>query len=326
VPSRWLLRLDALLRAVGLDHVPLADPVILSAAARLDAAPYRPLLPAEARPPLSARPRRLSVTQIETWLGDPYAVYARHILGLKALPALDADPGRADLGLSIHAALAEFVRRFPRELPADAEAQLLAIGRRHFGALLSRPGAWAFWWPRFERIVRWLAREELAHRRATVESYGECSGSLTLPGFPGGSFEVTAKADRIDRLRSGGFLLIDYKTGTVPTKRSLQAGFAPQLPLEAAILRDGSFGRVSGTPVALEYWKLGGRVPAGQRCPIDDGNPSRLIDLAVAKLRALVTRFDDPATPYLAVPEPERRPRFSDYEHLERLGSSGVEE
>jgi len=304
----------------------MADPAIRSAVQQLDAAIYRPLPPAEPAPPVSARPRKLSVTQIETWLGDPYAVYARHILGLKALPALDADPGRADLGSRIHETLAAFIRRFPRELPADAEAELLAIGRRHFGALLSRPGAWAFWWPRFERIVRWLVREERMHRRATIESFGECSGSLILRGFPGGPFEVTAKADRIDRLTSGGFLLIDYKTGAVPTKRTLQAGFAPQLPLEAAILRDGSFGRVSGTPVALEYWKLGGRVPAGQRYPIDDGNPGVLIAMALAKLRALVTRFDDPATPYLAVPEPERRPRFSDYEHLERVGRSGVEE
>jgi ATP-dependent helicase/nuclease subunit B len=326
VPSRWLLRLDAVLRAAGLETVTMADPAILSAVSRLDAATYRPLPPAEARPPLSARPRKLSVTQIETWLGDPYSVYARHILGLRALPALDADPGRGDLGSCIHETLAEFVRRFPRELPADAEAELLAIGRRHFGSLLSRPGAWVFWWPRFERIVRWLVQEERAHRRATIESFGECSGSLILRGLPGGAFEVTAKADRIDRLTSGEFLLIDYKTGAVPTRRKVQAGFAPQLPLEAAILRDGSFGSVSGTPAGLEYWKLGGRVPAGQRCPIDDGNPGVLIAMALAKLRALVTRFDDPATPYLAVPEPERRPRFSDYQHLERVGRSGVEE
>jgi ATP-dependent helicase/nuclease subunit B len=326
VPSRWLSRLDAVLRAVGLEHAPMADPAILGARSGLDSAPYQPLPPAEPQPPLSARPRKLSVTQIETWLADPYAVYARHILDLKALPALDADPGRADLGIRIHEALADFVRRFPRELPVDAEAELLAIGRQRFGSLLSRPGVWAFWWPRFERIVRWLVREERMHRLATTESFGERSGSLILCDLPGGPFEVTAKADRIDRLTSGGFLLIDYKTGVVPTKRTVQAGLALQLPLEAAILREGAFGGVSGIPVALEYWKLGGRVPAGQRYPIDDGDPAALIEMALAKLRALVSRFDDPATPYLALPEPARRPRFSDYEHLERVGRSGVEE
>ncbi|MFZ3234938.1 MAG: PD-(D/E)XK nuclease family protein, partial [Stellaceae bacterium] len=130
----------------------------------------------------------------------------------------------------------------------------------------------------------------------------------------------------IDRLASGAFLLVDYKTGSLPTKKAVRTGFAPQLPLEALILRDGSFGEVSGTPAALEYWKLGGRTPAGQRCPVDDGDPGALVDRARAKLRALVERFDDPATPYLAVPVPARQPRFSDYEHLERVRRSEVDE
>jgi ATP-dependent helicase/nuclease subunit B len=326
VPSRWLLRLDTVLRACGLGHALRSDPTILAAADGLDAAEYRPSPPAAPRPPLSARPRKLSVTQIETWLGDPYAIYARHILGLTALDELDADPGRADLGTCIHEALAEFVRRFPRQLPPDPVSELIAIGRRHFGAVLSRPGAWAFWWPRFERIVRWLVAEEATHRQAIIESFSELKGSLTLRGLPGGSFELTATADRIDRLVSGAFLLIDYKTGSLPARKAIGAGYAPQLPLEGLILRDGSFGAVSGTPAALEYWKLGGRAPAGMRCPIDDGEPRALVDRAGAKLHALVERFDDPATPYLAIPIPARRPRFSDYEHLERVGRGEIEE
>jgi ATP-dependent helicase/nuclease subunit B len=303
-----------------------SDPTILAVADGLDAVEYRPAPPAAPRPPLSARPRKLSVTQIETWLGDPYAIYARHILGLTALDELDADPGRADLGICIHEALAEFVRRFPRQLPSEPVSELIAIGRRHFGAVLSRPGAWAFWWPRFERIVRWLVAEEATHRQAIIESFGELKGSLTLRGLPGGSFELTATADRIDRLASGAFLLIDYKTGSLPAKKAIGAGYAPQLPLEALILRDGSFGAVSGAPAALEYWKLGGRAPAGMRCPIGDGEPRALVDRAGAKLHALVERFDDPDTPYLAIPVPARKPRFSDYEHLERVGRGEIEE
>ncbi len=84
VPSRWLLRLDTVLRACGLDHALRSDPTILAVADGLDAVEYRPSPPAAPRPPIAARPRQLSVTQIETWLGDPYAIYARHILGLTA--------------------------------------------------------------------------------------------------------------------------------------------------------------------------------------------------------------------------------------------------
>jgi len=319
VPSRWLLRLDTLLSAVGLDEALRPDETIRHAVELIDEADrYRPLPPPEPRPPLSARPRSLSVTQIETWMRDPYAIYARHILGLKPLEELDADPGRAELGTIIHHTLDEFVRRFPRQLPANARSELLRIGREQFGPLLSRPGAWAFWWPRFERIARWLVAEDAAYRSRIVESLTECEGRWTFRSS-GGPFTITAKADRIDRLFDGGFLVIDYKTGGIPKPATVEAGFAPQLPLEGAILRDGGFGAISGSVAGLEYWRLSGGRPAGERCPIAEDDPGVLIDRVVARVKALIDRFDDPDTPYLAVPSPRWAPRFSDYRHLERI-------
>ena len=326
VPSRWLLRLDTMLRAAGLDTALQPDETVAFAAERIDEpGGYQPLPPAAPRPPLAARPRQLSVTQIETWLRDPYAIYARHILDLKPLDELDAAPGRADLGSAVHGALDEFVHRWPRDLPEDAQAELLAIGRAHFGALLSRPGAWAFWWPRFARIARWVVAAERAHRSEVVDSLSECEGALVL-AMPGGPFTLTAKADRIDRFADGGFLLVDYKTGSLPSKKEIEAGYAPQLPLEGAILRDGSFAAITGAPAALEYWQLRGGVPAGRRCPIGGQDPGELIDFVLAKVRSLIQRFDDPGTPYLAEPASRWAPRFSDYRHLARLAAVEDEE
>ncbi|HMD63854.1 MAG TPA: double-strand break repair protein AddB [Stellaceae bacterium] len=326
VPSRWLLRLDTVLQAVGLNGALEPDETVRHAAEMIDRSDEdRPLPTPEPRPPLAARPRQLSVTQIETWLRDPYAIYARHILGLRPLDELDADPGRAELGTVIHRTLDAFFRRFPKGLPDDAEGELLRIGREQFGPILSRPGAWAFWWPRFERIASWLVNQERVRRAGTLESLSECEGSWTLPAR-GGPFTITAKADRIDRLATGGFLLVDYKTGGVPPPKEVQSGFAPQLPLEGAILRGGGFKGVSGVAAALEYWRLSGGDPAGERCPIDAGDPGGLIDRVLVRVEALIDRFDDPSTPYLAVPSPRWAPRFSDYRHLERLAESEAEE
>ncbi|MFL5269244.1 MAG: double-strand break repair protein AddB, partial [Stellaceae bacterium] len=325
VPSRWLLRLDTVLRAAGLDAALGPDGAVTRAVELIDQAEYRPFPPPEPRPPLAARPRKLSVTHIETWLRDPYAIYARHILGLRALEELDADPGRAELGTAIHHALDEFIRAFPRGLPDNAEAELLRIGREQFGPLLSRPGAWAFWWPRFERIAAWLVAEERAHRFKLVESLGECSGSWTFDAR-GGPFTITAKADRVDRLADGRLLLVDYKTGSVPKAKEVEAGFSPQLPLEGAMLQHGGFPGVQGTAAALEYWRLSGAEPAGERSPVGGCDAGALIDQVVARVRALIDQFDDPSTPYLAVPSPRWAPRFSDYRHLERIAESETEE
>jgi ATP-dependent helicase/nuclease subunit B len=289
----------------------------------------RPGPPVAPCPPLAARPRRLSVTQIETWIRDPYAIYARHILGLKALDDLDADPGRADLGIAVHEALAEFVRHHPRILPPAAEAELIEIGRAAFGAILSRPGVWAFWWPRFIRVARWFIAEEAARRTAIVESGSELKGMLVVPGRAG-PFTIAAVADRIDRLATGELVLIDYKTGALPQKREVDNAVAVQLPLEGAIARDGSFTAengpaISGTVAALEYWRLPGGEPAGKRHPIGDDSPDALIDGALMRVAALIDSFDDPATPYLPVPDPRWRPRYSDYFHLERLDEAEIE-
>ena len=80
-------------------------------------------------------------------------------------------------------------------------------------------------------------------------------------------------------------------------------------------------------PVAtLEYWRLSGGDPAGERRPIETGDPGELIDRVLARTETLINHFDDPSTPYLAAPLPRWAPRFSEYRHLERLAASEADE
>jgi ATP-dependent helicase/nuclease subunit B len=323
VPSRWLQRLDGLLESVGLaagDQGALDRPTLpLGWQAMLDhPASVRPVGPPAPRPPVSARPRRLSVTQVETWMRDPYAIYARHILKLKALDPIDADPGAAERGSFIHDALHRFVRDHPGALPVDAYDKLLDCGREAFRKVLDRPAVWAFWWPRFERIAGWFVGVEAARRGEIAASFTERRGTLDLAG-PRGAFQLTAKADRIDRIKDGGLVLIDYKTGQVPTDKHVALGFSPQLPLEAAIAAAGGFAEVPAAPAAaLAYWRLSGGDPAGEIREIK-ADAATLATDARAGLERLIAAFDDPATPYAARPRPEYGPRFSDYDHLARL-------
>ncbi len=327
VASRWLLRLETVLRALGLELNGGAGRQWLAWAKALDrpnrVAPHPAPAP---RPPVAARPRRLSVTQIETWMRDPYAIYARRVLGLRALEPVDAQPGAADRGVLIHAALAEFLAACPGALGPDALDRLLAIGRKHLGVLRDRPGVWAFWWPRFVRMASWFVAMERERRTGAILRFGEVSGRLTLAG-PAGPFELTAKADRIDAA-GAGLEIIDYKTGSLPSPGDIERGYAPQLPLEAAIAAQGGFEGVAVTHVAaLEYWRLTGADPAGEIKPLD-GDPAALAAAARSRLEALVATYDDPTTPYLARPIPVYAPRYSDYEHLARVKewSAGVAE
>jgi len=320
LPSRWLLRLETVLRAAGQETALTHERRALIWQAALDRGLERiPVTAPAPRPPVEARPRQLSVTAIETWMRDPYAIYARHVLKLKALEPLDAEPEARERGVLIHRALDKFVSAFPGALPGDAEARLLDLGREAFGALLSRPGIWAFWWPRFERIARWFLEQERERRGLLTALVSETSGSRVFAA-PQGHFELKAKADRIER-RGDGLVIVDYKTGTVPRESAVARGLAPQLPLEAAIAEAGGFAEVPAAPVtALEYWRLSGlAVPGEVKCIAEGAAARNLLAAALAGLQELVARFDDPGTPYRAVPVARNAPRYSDYEHLERV-------
>ena len=322
IPSRWLQRLDALLAAGagdGAAALRAMEPALLAWCSALDrpAEPPGPRPAPAPAPPVAARPRRLSVTRIETWIADPYSIYARDILRLRPLDPIDADPSAAERGIVIHRILDAFVREHPDTLPPDADARLLALGREQFEAAGARPGVLAFWWPRFERIARWFLETEQARRPAFQPLATEVEGALDLDA-PAGPFRLTAKADRIDRSEAGTLEIIDYKTGGVPRKSHVRDGRNPQLSLEAAITEAGGFAGLDAAEVAaLAYWKLSGAETAGEITAIGD-DASALAQAAANGLRALVARFDDPATPYRPVPRPALAPAWNDYAHLAR--------
>lgn len=320
VPSRWLSRLDAVMLAAAPNESRAETPHWLDWA-RAIGTPRETLPPAKPPapcPPVAARPRRLSVTRIETWMRDPYSIYARDILGLWPLDPLEADPAAADRGTIIHEALDRFVREAPASLPEDAEARLLEIGRDVFASVAAHPVVHAFWWPRFERVARWFIETERHRRGAISVSKTEIRGRLNLD-VDGTEFTLTAVADRIDHLSNGGYAILDYKTGQPPSSADVEDGYAPQLPLEAAIALDGGFGDLPARPIeSLSFWRLSGGEPAGEIKEVK-GDLTALANDARDGLTALISAYADAETPYTAVPNPVKAPRFNDYEHLARI-------
>jgi ATP-dependent helicase/nuclease subunit B len=323
VPSRWLTRLDAVLDGAGLAGATAGDAPWTAWQAALDVPDtvQEPLAPPEPRPPVEARPRRLSVTRIERLMRDPYSIYAQYVLDLRALDPIDAPVTLANYGSYIHQTLDRFVAAHSGALPGDAHARLIEIGRAVFAPVAAHPSLWAFWWPRFERIANWFIAIETARRAAGLTSVTECRGALELDA-PAGPFTLTAIADRIDIAPGGGLEIIDYKTGAIPRDAEVVAGFSPQLPLEAAIARAGGFADLAPGPPgaidALSFWRLTGRGAGGEVHTV--GHDAVLLaDEALAGLARLIAVFDNPDTPYRAVPAAEA-PRYSDYTHLARVG------
>ncbi len=328
--SRWLLRILQLAKGLGLGAKLEFRAHLLTWARGIDAGPRSPRAPQpKPRPPVSARPRGLRVTEIETWLRDPYALYARHILKLEPLESIDAEPGPRERGIAIHKALERFLLAFPDAFPENAHADLLRLGREALGNEGATPALMALWWPRYLRAARWFLDFETARRRTIARALVEQKGRLAIDG-PGGPFVLSGRADRIDLLADGTAAILDYKTGGVPTQKQINSLLAPQLPLEAAMLLHGGFEGVRAGDVSeLLYVRLTGGVPPGEAFAFN-GDATAKAHEAFARLARRVARYDDETQPYASHEIWERLTYVGDYDHLARvrewsLGPEGEE-
>jgi ATP-dependent helicase/nuclease subunit B len=274
------------------------------------------------KPPCAVRPQGLSVTDIENWLRDPYTIYAKYILRLTPLDPVDMSPGAAERGTMIHAAIGEFTQNFAEKLPADPAAEIIALGRPHFATLEDFPEARAFWWPRFLRIARWFADWERARRPAIAHINAEIRGAIAIP-LGDATFKLSGIADRIERNADGQYVILDYKTGSARTEKQVRTGLAPQLTLEAAILRQGGFKEIpkDSSVAQIGYVLLKGGARPGEPKLIDfiEGTADTQADRALAKLAGLAARFADESTPYRSLVHPMWTTHYGDYDHLARV-------
>jgi ATP-dependent helicase/nuclease subunit B len=272
-------------------------------------------------PPVKARPRSLSVTAVETWLRNPYGLYAKEILRLKKLDDLTDEPNAAARGSFIHAALADFAKQVgPRALTAADWSLLEGAGRKALAEVAHLPSVQAFWWPWFIAVARWWWQTESVTRPQRAPHVIEERGTYTWPEWPGGPFTLHAKADRIDTSPEGA-VVIDYKTGAVPSKKDVQAGLAAQLSLEALLVLRGGFDINASQGISTEYWRLAGTATQCEVKPMPV-----LTEEAEAGLHRLVAAFNNIATPYMATPITAQRPRYDDYDHLARTAEWSIAE
>lgn len=319
VQARWLTRLDTFLAGQG--GLALGASAAAGWAAALDApAAVTPAPRPMPAPPPALRPRRLTVSDAQLLIADPYAFYAKRILRLDALKALDLDVGAIEYGTLVHDALAGFLRALGTGWPGE-DAARAAWDRTSAKALArhaDRPGILAFWAPRLANIGDFVIAEEARLRQGgeLLACLVEVKGKAMLR-LPEGEVEIEARADRLDHLSRGGWRVVDYKTGTVPKPRELLDGGAPQLPIEAWLLAEGAFPDARGQATDLVYWRLtGGEVPGEVRAmPADEDYAA----LARVRLDHLAARWLLGTAPFASRPHPARSAAGGDYDHLARV-------
>ncbi len=324
IPSRWILRLGAVMEACGRDPKTHCDTEFIDIAAALDR-PVRFQPAAKPKPKVAPQfvPRQFSVTDIEALVRDPYAIFARKILRLKPLRDLDEDPDPGLRGILFHEALKRWNEQQPHGAHAAPLDVLINAGRDAFKPVADDPEVQAFWWPRFVRMAQWISETEPELRHNIQDTHAEVPGSVPLIAGSE-TFTIRAKADRVDILSGGQVRIIDYKTGNPPSTAQVSSGFSPQLTLEAALIWEGAFLRIGqrSTAEALYIKVSGGREP-GQITSLSDGKHGFVIDekaqehwTGLQKRLATLLRPDSTYPPRV---KPFKAEKPLVYDHLSRF-------
>ena len=279
-----------------------------------DPGDYAPAARPAPLPLASLRPKAISVTEVDRLKADPFAFYARRILRLLPLDAVDADPTPAQRGNAVHAILERWYKEDDCRVDALRARALamLADERTH-------PMLRALWQPRLLEAIDWIAgkigENEAAGRKVAS---AEGKGRIEIAGVT-----LTGRYDRIDRTDGGALAIVDYKTGKPPSAAAVRAGFSLQLGLLGVIAERGGFADVRGSAAAFEYWSLGkskdgfGYVFS----PVDDaGARDKIVTAEFVGIAA--DNFKDAADKWLTGEEPftaKLVPEFAPYAEYDQL-------
>jgi ATP-dependent helicase/nuclease subunit B len=312
IASRFVLRLEAMLGGIEADERIVALAQIIDAhdgAAQLAARPAP-------CPPVASRPTVISVTEVDRLKADPFAFYARRMLRVSALDAVDADPAAAWRGTMIHAIFDAWYREdglHPDRLVARVAALFEDAGMH--------PLLRALWQPRLMEAIDWIAEQVAVDKRAGREVIAsEIKGSVEMAGVT-----LNGVADRIDRA-DGMLAIVDYKTGAPPSAKAVEAGFSMQLGLLGLIAERGGFAGISGTPTEFEYWTLRKNKKGGfgeRTSPVKAKSTTltaeNFVAVAAQKFSEAAALWLTGDEPFKAKLHPEYAP-YGDYDHLMRLG------
>ena len=187
---------------------------------------------------------------------------------------------------------------------ADSKVPIAEVMDRVFEARNVHPLMRGLWQPRLQQALEWV-EHEITH--------------------------ADGKIDRLDRFADGTLGIVDYKTGSPPSSKMVEQGFALQLGLLGMMAGESGFGGVKGEASAFEYWSLAKAKPDTNpfgfgyvETPLKIGSkrtgiePEDFLPETETYLTDAITRWIKGDDPFTARFNPDY-PAYDTYDQLMRL-------
>ena len=282
--------------------------------------------------PDNLRLGRINLTSLADLLNDPYTVYARQILRLAPLEKLQQDAEQALYGSFIHKCFERIIKNFSNgEL--DVSADLQDIIEQELQHYAPSPFVAAFWREPLRRSARLL--EQRLSTLSPQQICSEVKGEYQVELPSGRNIKIRAQADLIVESSDGEIIIIDHKTGILPSAKDLRAFEYPQLLIGAWMLGEGAFrgNEILKTDLAnsisARYWRFSGKLDENKIQNINDdllkknkNEPATYPSLhsfyegCYRHYYERLEHFDKPDSRYCA--KPLTNARFDDYAYLAR--------
>lgn len=262
------------------------------------------------KPKAEFRPKKLSITEISKLISDPYAIYAKKILELRELEKIDYESSYAEFGSFVHKALEDFIKN-------PQQNNFLEKSEKIFTKYFFSEEAKLTWLPKFKNIF--------ADFLCKNEEFSDCENYVEIPvKIKIGENLISGKIDRLIRDETGLLKIFDYKTGEIPTKKTVTFGTEPQLTIAVLAIVEGliesDLKNVDLDKIdSLNYWKLSAS-SAGEIKKMCDENSEIKILYSAAKLglAKLFEYFSDEKNGYISAPN-HKNYKKNEYWHLARI-------
>ncbi len=264
----------------------------------------------QANPPLSVRPVTLWVSDFDLMISNPYAFYAKKILGLKELHRINEY--KNVYGNLLHDVLDKFFKVSERRKDFERLKLTFEEIKKQQWISIEQLGLWNF---STESLLHYIISNIDDTSNYFTEIFGHCpikvcSGDIFV------DIIIACRADRLDLSREGCVSIVDYKTGEAPSKNKVTSGIKIQLPIEAIIAKQNGF-KIQHTNIEkMSFWQLKERNFKIIDITNKQEESDELCSNVLKQISDIIRRYNINGEPYLANCD---EPYNKSYNHLARV-------